>query len=322
MLLLVMKRICVLYNKPEDIFNEADVDTQESAESIGRELSDVGYETRMLGISTDEVDEVRKIGADIVFNLVEWTGKNIDSGVKVIKMLEKMRIPFVGSGSFGFLLSSDKVMMKKEMKKNKIPTPGLKFPAIVKPAYEHCGVGITQKSVAYDSNELRVMSRELRERFKQPVIAEEFIEGRELQVTILEKNGRPWVLPAAEVIFDKPGAVLSYEMKWVEKSPEYSQSHMEAADLSSKLKTQISKLAQKCYLKLGGRDYPRLDLRVRGEEIFVLEINNNPGLDWDLDSGMGVSARLAGFKTYGELLTHIVENAYFRFVNKYDASFL
>lgn len=322
MLLLVMKRICVLYNKPEDIFNEADVDTQESAESIGRELSDVGYETRMLGISTDEVDEVRKIKSDIVFNLVEWTGKNIDSGVKVIKMLEKMRIPFVGSGSFGFLLSSDKVMMKKEMKKNKIPTPGLKFPAIVKPSLEHCGVGITQKSVAYDSKELRVMSRELRERFKQPVIAEEFIEGRELQVTILEKNGRPWVLPAAEVIFDKPGAVLSYEMKWVEKSPEYSQSHMEAADLSSKLKTQISKLAQKCYLKLGGRDYPRLDLRVRGEEIFVLEINNNPGLDWDLDSGMGVSARLAGFKTYGELLTHIVENAYFRFVNKYDASFL
>lgn len=322
MLLLVMKRICVLYNKPEDIFNEADVDTQESAESIGRELSDVGYETRMLGISTDEVDEVRKIKSDIIFNLVEWTGKNIELGVKVIKTLEKMRIPFVGSGSFGFLLSSDKVMMKREMKKNKIPTPGLKFPAIVKPSLEHCGVGITQKSVAYDSNELRVMSRELRERFKQPVIAEEFIEGRELQVTILEKNGRPWVLPAAEVIFDKPGAVLSYEMKWVEKSPEYSQSHMEAADLSSKLKTQISKLAQKCYLKLGGRDYPRLDLRVRGEEIFVLEINNNPGLDWDLDSGMGVSARLAGFKTYGELLTHIVENAYFRFVNKYDASFL
>ena len=166
------------------------------------------------------------------------------------------------------------------------------------------------------------MSYELRKKYNQPVIAEEFIDGRELQVTILEKNGRPWVLPAAEVVFDKPRAVLSYEMKWVEKSPEYSESHMEAADLSSKLKTQISKLAQKCYLKLGGRDYPRLDLRVRGGEIYVLEINNNPGLDWDLDSGMGVSARLAGFKTYGELLTHIVENAYSRFVSKHDASFL
>ncbi len=317
-----MKTICVLYNKPEDISNECDIDTQNSAADIYGILNGVGYQTQLIGISTDEIGEVRKIKADIVFNLVEWTGKNIDSGVRVIKILEKMRIPFVGSGSFGFLLSSDKEMMKREMIKNKIPTPGLKFPAIVKPSLEHCGIGITQKSIVYDSQELGVMSSKLREKYKQPVIAEEFIEGRELQVTILERNGRPWVLPAAEVVFDKPGAVLSYEMKWVEKSPEYSESHMVVAALNSKLKTQISKLAEKCYAKLGGRDYPRLDLRIRGEEIFVLEINNNPGLDWELDSGMGVSARLAGFKTYGELLGHIVENAYSRFVNQYDASFL
>jgi len=112
------------------------------------------------------------------------------------------------------------------------------------------------------------------------------------------------------------------EMKWVEESPEYDQAGMEPAVLNSNLKSQISKVAQTCYLKLGGRDYPRLDLRVRGGEIFVLEINNNPGVDWDIDSGMGMSARLAGFKTYGELLTHIVENAYLRFAEIHDANFL
>ena len=322
MLLLVMKTICVLYNKPEDISNECDIDTQNSAISVCEKLNDGGHDARLFGISASEVDEVKKIKEDVVFNLVEWTGKKIKYGVEVIKVLERKKIPFTGSGSWGFLLSSDKVMMKREMMKNKIPTPGLKFPAIVKPAYEHCGIGINQNSVVNNKQELENKTEELRNKYYQPVIAEEFIDGRELQVTVLEKNSRPWVLPAAEVVFDKPGAVLSYEMKWVEKSSEYSQSHMEVAKLDRSLELRVERIAKKAYVKLGGRDYPRLDLRIRGDEIFVLEINNNPGLDWDLDSGMGVSARLAGFKTYGELLTHIVENAYLRFIEIHDANFL
>ena len=317
-----MKTICVLYNKPEDLHDESDLDTENSAIDAADVLRSEGYEVSLLGIGLDEVSKVKNIEDELVFNLVEWTGKNIAMGTQLIKILERRKIPFTGSGSWGFLLSSDKVQMKKEMKRNKIPTPGKKFPMIVKPAYEHCGIGITQNSIARSETDLRFMIHDLRIKYNQPVISEEFIEGRELHVTVLEKNGRPWVLPPAEVIFDKPGAVLSYEMKWDEKSPEYYQSHMGLAVLDSKLKIQISKLAQKCYLKLGGRDYPRLDMRVRGEEIFVLDINNNPGLDFELDSGMGISARLAGFKTYGELLKHIVENAYMRFVSQYDANFL
>ena len=317
-----MKTICVLYNKPEDLHDESDLDTENSAIDAADVLRSEGYEVSLLGIGLDEVSKVKNIEDELVFNLVEWTGKNIAMGTQLIKILERRKIPFTGSGSWGFLLSSDKVQMKKEMKRNKIPTPGKKFPMIVKPAYEHCGIGITQNSIVKNESELRIKNYELRKKYNQPVISEEFIEGRELHVTVLEKNGRPWVLPPAEVIFDKPGAVLSYEMKWDEKSPEYYQSHMGLAVLDSKLKIQISELAQKCYLKLGGRDYPRLDMRVRGEEIFVLDINNNPGLDFELDSGMGISARLAGFKTYGELLKHIVENAYMRFVSQYDANFL
>ncbi len=317
-----MKNICVLYNKPENLHDESDMDTQISANEVTNVLGKLGYDVEFLGIDKREIDKVNKLKADVVFNLVEWAGKNLGLGVEVIKILERRKIPFTGSGSWGFLLSGNKVMMKREMKKNKILTPGLKFPAIVKPSLEHCGIGISQNSIVRDEIEMRDKVRELTEKYNQPVIAEEFIDGRELQVTILEKNGRPWVLPAAEIFFDKPRAVLSYEMKWVEKSPEYNQARMEPARLDQRLETKIEKIAKKCYLKLGGRDYPRLDLRVRGGEIFVLEINNNPGVDWDIDAGMGISARLAGFKTYGELLTHIVENAYLRFVNLYDANFL
>ena len=212
-----MKTICVLYNKPEDLHDGSDMDTQNSAIDAADVLRSEGYEVSLLGIGLDEVPKVKNINDDLVFNLVEWTGKNIDKGTQVIKLLEKKGIPFTGSGSWGFMLSSDKVQMKKEMAKHKIPTPQLKFPVIVKPAYEHCGIGITQNSIARNEADLRFMIHDLRIKYKQPVIAEEFIKGRELHVTMLEKNGRPWVLPPAEVIFNNPDAVLSYEMKWDEK---------------------------------------------------------------------------------------------------------
>jgi D-alanine-D-alanine ligase-like ATP-grasp enzyme len=64
---------------------------------------------------------------------------------------------------------------------------------------------------------------------------------------------------------------------------------------------------------MDGKDYPRLDLRFSDEVINVLEINNNPGIDFEDDSGIGLSAKAAGFKNFSELLKHIVENAYLRF---------
>ncbi|MEK7154739.1 MAG: ATP-grasp domain-containing protein [Patescibacteria group bacterium] len=317
-----LRKILVLYNKPENINDESDLDTQNSAFEVAKQLTGEGFRCEVMGIGLGEIDKVKKLNADLIFNMVEWTGNNIKQGTQVIKILEQKKLPFTGSGARGFLLSSDKVWMKEEMIKNNIPIPGQKFPMIVKPAYEHCGIGITQTSIVKNENELRIKSEELRKKYNQPVIAEEFIEGRELHVTVLEKNGRPWVLPPAEVIFHKPGTVLSYEMKWNKKSPEYTQAHMEPAKLDKSLELIVERIAKKAYVKLGGRDYPRLDMRVRGDEVYVLEINNNPGVDFNTDAGMGVSARLAGFKTYGELLKHIVENAYLRFASQHDAHFL
>jgi D-alanine-D-alanine ligase-like ATP-grasp enzyme len=95
-------------------------------------------------------------------------------------------------------------------------------------------------------------------------------------------------------------------------SIEYSKSSARAAVLDENINTKIIKVAEKVYNNFGGRDYPRLDIRMRGEEIFVLEINNNPGIDFSDDSGFGVSGKAAGF-TYQSILKHIVENCWYRF---------
>jgi len=319
-----MKRInsiTVLYNLPE-LSDESDTDTQKSAQRVAEELKRY-YDVRILGIDSNDIGNLMNLKTDFVFNLVEWSGLNSQWGVKVIETLEKAGLPYSGSNSWGYWLSCNKKIMKEEMDKKNIPTPRwfvnegkLKFPVIVKPVLEHCGIGISQTSVCYNDQDTRNKGQEMMEKYKQPVLVEEYIDGRELHVTILEKNGEPWVLPPAEVIYEKKEGhvpILSYEMKWNEKSEEYKMARMQVAKLDKRLEKEVGRIAKKCYLELGGRDYPRLDLRIRDNEIFVLEINNNPGIDYDVESGIGVSARAVSLN-WEDLLKHIVENAWRRFV--------
>ena len=327
--------VTVLYNLPESD-RESDQDTEISAEAVTAQLAGAGYATKAVGIHPDEVHDLHKItGSDFVFNLVEWDGDKYPLGVETIKSLERIGVPYSGSNPRGYKLSADKMLMKAEMKKNGIPTPGwriwyphrginlqgLKYPVIVKLEHSHCGEGITQDSVAGDVREAELKAEKLGKTYNQPVLVEEYIEGRELHVTVLEKNGRPWILPPAEVSFRmKKGflPILTYDMKWREDSPEYSMAgYMLIPELPEEISRQVDHLAKVSYIKLGGRDYPRLDMRVRDGTVYVLEINNNPGIDFEPDSGIGASARAAGF-TFPALLVHIVENARLRFVNKYD----
>lgn len=321
-------KVTVLYNLPESDL-VADFDTEKSANLVCGGLQK-NYNAEVFGIHKNEIYKVKDIKADFVFNLVEWSGLDSQLGCEVINSFEEMSLPYSGSNAWGYELSCDKRKMKKLMLENNILTPNwfvvdskssfpaelINFPAIVKPAIEHCGIGIDQASVVGNDGALRVKCDKLLEQFNYPVLVEEYIDGREIHVTILEKDGEPWVLPPAEVFFDKkPGfiPILSYDAKWNEDSDEYGMSKLDIARLGSGLENKINKIATDCYTKLGGRDYPRLDIRIKDNEIFVLEINNNPGIDFDAQSGIGASARAAGFD-WESFLKHIVDNAYRRFV--------
>ena len=324
-------KITILYNLPKTDL-EADLDTQESALAVAEELKAAGLGIQLLGITIEEYSNfLAKVKGDFVFNLIEWDGEDWPFGVKAIEVLEKSGIPFSGSGSVGYRISSDKTEMKRVMKEKNIPTPAwsvwdglewsrsleqLKFPVIIKLAWGHCAAGITQDSLAENVNEASLKARRLNETYHQSILAEEYIKGRELHITVLEKNGQPWVLPPAEVSFkSKPGylPILTYDMKWNDKSLEFAMAgDMLIPKLPGRLQKKIETLAMKAYRVLGGRDYPRLDLRLDGASLWVLEINNNPGIDFEMDSGIGASSAAAGF-TFRTLLLHIVRNALLRF---------
>lgn len=325
--------ITVLYNQPTDKFSEADSDTLFSVQEIAESLDKSGYDVSLMGLAKDELKKVNEIKSDLVFNLVEWSGKEYQYGVEAIRLMEKKGIPFTGSDSRGYNLTCDKVLMKKLMQKYHIPTPEyqifmngdepvdtkLRYPAIIKPAYEHCSIGLTKNSVVENESELRKQVLVVLDTYRQPVIAEEFIEGKEIQVTLLERSNKPMALPPIEVVYrnnENNKNILTYDCKWRENSEDYQAATIGKADLDKDIFKKVVKTAQICFEKLGGRDYPRVDMRIQNGRIFVLEINNNPGIGDDEESCIGYSAKLLNLD-FDKLLVHVVENAVWRWKGSY-----
>jgi D-alanine-D-alanine ligase len=229
-----IKNITVLYNKTIDDNFLADVDTAQSAQEIGSVLAN-NYQINYLGISLSEISKIKSIQADLIFNCIEWAGENIDVAVEALKLLHDTGIPYTGSDAAGYELSSNKLKMKKKFIENNIPTPSyfimhtgneripdnIKYPVLLKPLTQHCGCGITQDSLAYTQSELIGKAKKLIDEFKDSALVEEYIDGREIHVTVLEKYGQPWVLPPCEIIFTKDDGfipILSYAAKWHEDS--------------------------------------------------------------------------------------------------------
>ncbi len=321
-----LRKIVVLYNAPAG--NDADdVDTQKSALGVVEGLHQAGYQSEAVGITKENISRVKSIAADLVFNLVEWVGLDYILGVEVIKTLEKTGLTYTGSRAWGYEVSCNKVLMKQLLVKNNIPTPKyvvvdkdfspsqlatFKFPVIVKPSQEHAAIGISQASVCTDAENAVKQASKLVEEYQQPALIEEFIDGDEAQVTVLEKNGSPWVLPPAVFRYQKKSGywpINTYQAKWAMDHWEAKMSQWVEDEVLSATTETMTDLATKCYVHLGGRSYPRIDMRLGGDQVFVLEVNNNPGIDFDAESGIAVSARKVGLDWPG-LLRNIVQEAY------------
>jgi D-alanine-D-alanine ligase len=188
------------------------------------------------------------------------------------------------------------------------------YPVIVKLAYEHCSVGLSHDAVVHSDSELSQRVVERIGSFHEPVIAEEFIDGREFQVTVLETKSGVTVLPPAEIVFDTKGpeSLLTFDSRWNEKTKDYKTSHVVLPKLDKQLNDEITRVAKKTFTELAFRDFARLDIRTRGNQVFILEPNGNPGLSDHAEYGMTVSYRAIGM-TFADFVWAIVESATRRF---------
>ena len=328
------KKILVLYSLPPPYLPNGSPDTpgRESVlfrlNAVRKALLSLGHKVKTLEAKGDLLSLVKAIQssrADLIFNLCEEFIGRTRMEMNIAALLELMEIPFTGSSAIVLGLSQDKGKTKSLFAHCGIPTPayrvwlsgkdgqvdGLRFPLIVKPLKEDASLGIDNDAVVQNIKTLRQRVKIIHQAYRQPVLVEEYIEGRELNVSIIG-NEKPQVLPISEIDFstmppEKP-KICGYSAKWLEDSQEFVHTVPRCpADLSPKLGKKVLQVSLQAYRTMECRDYARVDIRLSLEGTpFVLEINANP--DISPDAGMIRSSRTAGF-TYPEFIGRIVELA-------------
>jgi D-alanine-D-alanine ligase len=306
------ERILVLHNAPvlpenhRDSYSEIEV--LDNANAVAEVLREDGYEVRSLSLGRDPsllIDTLRDDRIDVVFNLFEGTADHYITEAYVAGLLDWLDVPFTGCPCESLLLAQKKHVTKRLLQQAGVPTapflivdavpekpPALRWPLFVKPACQDSSIGIDQGSVVTNMSELEGRVRYVLASYGKPALIEEFILGRELTLGVVElPERRP--LPITEVTFryDKPGLwpILSYDAKWESEGCEYLETdYLFGVSVEPELRERLEWSALTAFELLGARDYARADFRVRGNEVFLLEMNPNPsfaphrGLTWAL----------------------------------------
>lgn len=316
-------RIAVLYslleNNKENYYDNVD--------SVENALEKKGFDVWQIPVGKDlraVAAGIQKISPKCIFNLCEEVRGNSWGEAYMAGVLELLGIPYTGSGAFSLGLSLNKARTKDVLRANGIKTPlyqvfhtkldilsnGLKFPLIVKPLHEDGSYGIHLNSVVNSKNALYNRIKAIYKRFKEPAMVEEYINGRELNVSILGNGKNTKVLPISEIDYTtmphKMPKICTYNAKWKIESKEYKHTvPVCPAPISNKIRKIIEDIAIRVYDIMGCRDYARIDIRLDKKEIpYIIEVNPNPCLS--MDSGFARSAREAGL-SYEDLIAKIVD---------------
>lgn len=183
-------------DSPWDKWNE--LDSEEGIKGYERALRAGGHEVIPMEGDASLPLKLEKYKVDICFNTCEGhRGKSREA--QVPSMLDMLGIPYTGSGVMALTIALDKAMTKRVLQFYSIPTPSfqsfvtgnepvdprLNFPLFAKPQLEGSGIGISAKSICHNPRELREQVRYLLRAYKEPVLVEEYIEGREITTGLL-----------------------------------------------------------------------------------------------------------------------------------------
>ena len=291
-------------------------------------LGALGYTAEHLAIF-DDLDLLRQklenFAPDVLFNLVEQFKNNPGFDQNIVSFLEMQSLPFTGCGSTGLTLCKHKGISKKILGYHRIHVPNfvviprgqriarpkqLKFPIVVKPVKDEASYGISQASFVETEEQLRERVAFIHEKHDADVIAEEYITGRELYVSLMG-NLRLTVFPIRELVFGEvppnEPKMATYRAKWDEEyRKRWGLQNQFADGLDPALVAHIEQTCKRIYSLLTIDGYARIDLRLtEANEVYFIEANPNPILAEDED--FALSARKAGLP-YPQLIDRIIRH--------------
>jgi D-alanine-D-alanine ligase len=311
----------------EDLSQEMKTEDWKTEANVMSALGELGYTAEQLAIF-DDVDLVRQkletFRADVLFNLVEQFKNNPGFDQNIVSLLELQGVPFTGCSATGMTLCKDKGISKNIVGYHGIRVPNfaviprgqrvgarlkrLKFPVLVKPVKDEASYGISQASFVQSEEQLRERIAFIHEKRNSDAIAEEYIEGRELYVSLMG-NTRLTVFPIRELVFREVPAnepkIATYKAKWDEEyRKRWGLQNQFADDLDPALAAEIEETCKRIYRLLTVDGYARIDLRLTPDnKIYFIEANPNPHLAADEDFALSAGK---GDLPYPQLIERIV----------------
>lgn len=317
------KKILLIYTEMDDWSEEDKLLSKLSVDELVGELTAIGFTKVFVKRIVDPIDECFAEfdpKETIVFNWTESYGNDGTDYWTVPEHLDKLGFAYTGSSAKVLKDTIDKVEVKKIMLEKGLSTPKTKiyeklepngwmtFPALVKPAREHCSTGITREAVVDNADQLHKRVEYILGMYgPHGVLVEDFIEGNEYNVAVWG-NETPEALPIGMIDYsgfdDYHDRICGFDAKWREGSKEFVGTEVICpAPLSPEMKKKLEDLAIDAYKLFGLRDYARIDIRVRDDVPYILDVNANP--DITTSGGLVRSIRKAGY-TYGSGVARIL----------------
>ena len=310
----------------QDLGAELKTDDWKTEANVLDALRELDFPTEYLAIF-DNLDlleqKLQQFAPDVIFNLADQFKNNRAFDQNIVSYLAMRGVAFTGCGPSGLMLCKHKAISKKILGYHRVHTPEfvtiargkrivrpkrLKFPILIKPLKEEASLGISQASFVETDEQFKERVQFIHEKYDNDVIAEEYIEGRELYVSVMG-NHRLDVFPIRELVFkevppDEP-KIATYKAKWDEEyRKRWGLENRHADGLDPAVVASIQKTCKRIYHLLTIDGYARLDLRLtKDNKVYFIEANPNPTLAADEDFAQ--SALKAGL-TYPQLVQRII----------------
>ena len=321
-------KILICYNAPVSIFSvyngkpllDDDPDYDLSEKSFVKELNNIKQILKKHFTSVDTlaidrdtkktIDGINSYNPDAIFNFVESVEGIASYEYCLAGLFELLGYEYTGCEPRSLGNCLDKEKTKDILRSFGIKIPAsitfkpntrfthkditLRYPIILKLLKEDASIGISEFSVVTNYTDLRKQFIFLADTYKEDIILEEYIKGRELNIGIL--GDKP--LPISEISFEglpaKLPKIVTYDGKWIERSVYYNHTKPVCpAILNERTKKRVNKVAVEAFEALKCRDYARVDIRLDSKgTAYVIEVNPNP--DISTDSGFVRSAMADG----------------------------
>ena len=292
-------------------------DAEQDARLIGEYLATLGIAISLYPGDASLPERLRQDAPEMVINLVNSVKGDESLAAAIPGVLELLDIPYTGADILGMSLDTNKFLGKKLLQQNGVPVPNyqlfsspadyldpaLRFPLISKLNAIHGSVEITQDAVSENEKQLRKRLKFLIRTYKQPVLVEEFISGRELTAIVLQEKKKKIYL--AEKVFtgpEKKYLFLTFEDQWLTEAG--------AAFHYNRYKDPLLvEYVRKAFDVTRMADYAKFDVRLdQSGRYFFIDNNCNPALGpKELDVALSVILNLYGLSFY-EILKQLIIN--------------